>query len=565
MRSLRAQLGAQPVDGAPPSPTRPVPLWHLAPIALLLLMASVFVGYDGYVFIDEAAFLAQVELVGDGSWTVGRPLADADPDGAWVPMARSTLTDDGFAPFPNHPLHVLVATAADQVGGHVGIRLLSVLGVLGASAAAAFLAASVSIRHAVAAMWITGVTSPLLFDANLVVGHALAAAATGAALVLLFQDPMRRTPSGLVLRGAAVAGLVAAGVLLRSEVVLLGSVAGVFAFVRAARDRSRPGLVTGMAAVAGAVAAYVVEPWWIDQLVGESPGRKVIASSSRGGVDGMLRGARTVLVGLGGSGTAVVVVVVLAAATALVLRRRPADAGPAVVLAAGAATMAIVHATEPAIVPGIAWAFPLLAVGLVAGSGSAGWPTAIRWAGAAAGLFALVVLVTQYEVGGGTEWGWRYVAVVLPVVGAGLSVPVVHLAELPGRPARLAVAAVAVAVVAVPLSGLVSQRRAVERVGDLLDRTDAALASSDADLVVAAEPSFGRFAWPQSIAGDVVTVGRGEAELARLFGALDRQGVDRVLLVWDGTEPAVPSAAAEPVGEAVVLLKRAYSARAFDL
>jgi hypothetical protein len=65
-------------------------------------------------------------------------------------------------------------------------------------------------------------------------------------------------------------------------------------------------------------------------------------------------------------------------------------------------------------------AFPVLAPGLVLGR----WrsePTARALAATAAG-FGLLVALTQYARGGGFEWGWRYVAIGLP-----LAVPVALL------------------------------------------------------------------------------------------------------------------------------------------
>ena len=542
-----------------------VPLWHLAPIALILVASSFLVGHDGYVFIDEAALLAQVDLVADGAWVVERPLSDVDPGGAYAPMARSTLTDGGFAPFPNHPLHVLVATAAHEIGGVIGIRMLSVLGAVGAAGAAGWLAASRGRLHAAVAMWLAGLASPLVFDANLVVAHAVAAALTGAAFVLVFRSGPQagavRADVGVAL---AVGALIAAGALLRSEVVLLGAVMGVVAGAHGILERSRRGLLVASAALGASVGVYVLEPLWIDRLVGESPGQKVIAASSRGGLSGAREGAVTVLLGRGGAGIEIVLAVLLTAAAVVALRVRPADAGVAAVLAAAGVVAATVTVVDPHVLPGILPAFPLLAAGALAGSTGQPFPRSIRRSMQAVGLFSLLVLATQYSVGGGAEWGWRYVAVALPAVCAALSIRLVALARRPAAAARVALVGVVLVGLLVPLSGVLAQRRTVERVDDLLDRTNEAFVATEAELIVAANSSFGRYVWPRSINGDVVTV-RGAQDLEQVLGHLADRDVSRFLLVWVGSEPIMPEDLASPDGEVRRLLEGSYDARAYEL
>lgn len=165
----------------------------------------------------------------------------------------------------------------------------------------------------------------------------------------------------------------------------------------------------------------------------------------------------------------------------------------------------------------------------------------------------------------GAEWGWRYVAVALPAVCAGLSIPLVALARPPARPARLALAGVVLVGLLVPLGGIVAQRRTVERVDDLLDRTDDAFDATGSELIVTANSSFGRYVWPRSLDGDVVTVRSAGGELDRLLGLLANRDVDRILLVWVGSEPLVPVAWASPDGEVLSLLEGTYDARAYDL
>ncbi len=257
-----------------------------------------------------------------------------------------------------------------------------------------------------------------------------------------------------------------------------------------------------------------------------------------------------------------VVAVAFSAIAVWLVRRRPNDAGPAALLATVGAAAAVLRATDPDIVPGIVWAFPLLVIGLAAaGRGTRTCPAVVRSAKAVV-VFAVMVLVTQYSVGGGSEWGWRYVAVALPAVGAALAGPVVAVVDGARHrvPAIVAVAVLGFTALAIPLGGVLAQRRAVDHVDRLLDRTDAAFAAADAELIVAADPSFGRYVWKQSIAGHVVSTGRGEAELSELLGLLDDRGVERVLFVWVGDQPVLPVTPFVERGSPRTLLPRAYRA-----
>lgn len=540
--------------------------WHLLPIGVLLLASSFFVGHGGYVFIDEAALFAQAELVAEGSWTVERPLADVDPSGAYAPMARSRLTDDGFAPFPNHPLHVLLAATASDLGGRTGIRLLSVAGTLGAVAAAGYLAASVGRRESSAAMWIAGAASPLLFHSNLVVAHTLGASAAGAVLVTAFMLSARADSRGRSFVVALSVGLlVAVGALLRSEVLLMGVAIGVVCALNGMRRRRWVELVVAAGATVGTVVAYVLEPWWIAQIAGSSPGGKTIEASARAGARGALQGAQSVLFGLGRAGPALPAAVLLAVAGVVVIRLRPRVAGPGVLLAATALVAAVVHVTGPAIVPGIFFAFPLLTIGMVGLSRGHGWTRPVVSSSQAVLLFAAMVLATQYAVGGGVEWGWRYFGVALPAVSAALAVPVVALVRHSHGHGRVALAGALIVAVLVPVSGLLAQRNAISRVERLLESADALFAKVDADVIVAADPSFGRYAWGRSIAGEVVTAPNGAASIDLLLERLADQGATRILLVWVGDEPTIRRDRAAAQGEVVVLLPGAYAARPYEL
>ena len=506
---------------------------HAIAAGVVLVAVSWFVGLPGYLFIDEAAFHAQLEVLDDGGWTVERPFGDLDPDQRHVPMARAHVVEGGYAPFAKHPVHLLVAYWADALGGRAGVRALSTFGALTAAVGAALIARPLGRRPAVATLWITAIASPLVFHAQLVVGHALAA---GVAAVLLWRVLATRASA---VDPALVAGLAAVGVLVRSEFVLLVVALALSVGAMALRARSVVGVGRALAAVGGGLVAYVVEPVLVERWVGGSSSPTVISSGSRGGTSGLFEGARTALLQADQarpgaiSMLTVILVGVLGAAAIWKLRSSSPDRPLTAVIAAVSLVAAVVHLTVPDIVPGIVWAFPALWLLLALPTSDLPRPVAVGVLTST--LFALAILVTQYAVaGGGLEWGWRYFAVGLPALTPALGLGVSRLVDRT-RGDRLlqgALVAVGVASVLVPVSGLVEQRRYLSDTEYFLDRVEAA--ASDVDFVVSADPSFGRLAYPLALDGRTAPVSGDDA--ARFLGWLAEDGADEVLLVWRGDD-----------------------------
>src|SRR5262249_44478830 len=146
---------------------------------------------------------------------------------------------------------------------------------------------------------------------------------------------------------------------------------------------------------------------------------------------------------------------VLLAGAALLLHQRTSRRSWVVVAMVGAAACYVARLlVGPAgSVPGLALAFPagwflLWAAGRQVADGVAAPVMAV-----VAGVVTIAVLVTEYAIGGGVEWGGRYFAIVIPV-----AVPVLAYAAAPvvGRHGsdlgRIVVAALAVASVAATLT-----------------------------------------------------------------------------------------------------------------
>jgi hypothetical protein len=525
--------------GAPPS-ARFLAAHGLAAVAVLLAVTG-YVGLGGYFFIDEAAVHAQLDVLEKGSWTVPRPFPAEDPAGGMVAMANSAVVGDQYAPFAKHPVHVLALRGADVVGGRFGVRLLSVLGTAAAALAAAVLAGT-SRRRAALALWVTAAASPLLFDSQLVVAHALAAGVAGWLAVTVLAA---RPATWSVVGAAALAAL---GGLLRNEMVIYSGVLA--AVVVVASFRARPWGRIGVAAACamGGLTAYLAEPTIV---------RWALATDTGGGVavrpgtelQALLRAARTTTVGFGDVSTATAALGLVLVPFFLVLLawRVSASEGDHLIvaaLAAGAVGSAVLFASDPFLVPGLLWAFPLIAYLVLLLSP--------RWRGSQALVplvvflaFGAAVAASQYEQGGGHEWGWRYVAVGMPLLCATLAGVLDSLLGS-GRTARLAAVAGLGSAVIVAAGGVLVLGRDVATTREFLERATDASERADADWVVSLDPSFGRFAYPVSLEGRTVTAQPATAGRAlRLVAADD---ASRVLLVWrNGSEP--PVADLGPYGE----------------
>lgn len=500
----------------------------------MLAGVTAFVGTESHVFIDEAAHYAQIDLVEGGTWLVERPFAAQDLTGEHAPMDRAQLSGSAeYAPFVNHPLSVWIGVAAQRLGGQLGIRAVSVLGAVGAAAAAAALAERFRRGTGPLALWLTGVASPLAFDSQLIVHHALAAAVVGAAAVLWSS----RRPAVFVASGLAAASFVT--VLLRSEAMLLAIAVGLVGGAVALRRREGGLAARAGATLIGAFTAYVIEPVWIERIV-DAPdvGPRTISSSSRGGLEGQIEALRTVLfrpsyAGLADQATDVLLllaVVLAAVGVVLALRGNNAASRPLLVMAVASA---LVRLADPTVTPGLLLAFPalltaaaLLILGVHRPRGHELGLVAV------AALFAGAVAATQYDEAGGFEWGWRYVSIAVPLV-----VPTVAVAlrsaqqRLGGRRGTEVIGAVVAMSVLITASGLVEQRAIIDRTDTLLHRIESE--SVDADNLLFLDPLLGRAMWQLSLDGRAVY--SDPADSGEVLGWMRQAGARDVVLVWVGS------------------------------
>lgn len=531
-------------------------VWVHSFVLLGILIALVpIIGLRGQTLNDEGAALAQVQLLNEHhTWFMPNPFPEADPDGSAFPLDRSTQGEHGFAPLIKHPAYPVVLAGADRVGGHFGIVVLGILGTVVAAIAAALLAREIRPELALPTLWITGLFSPLFFDAFIVVAHSIAAAGAGIAALGLVRWLRHRSRLGLVMSVVGIAWVTA----LRNEGLLLGIalggavVAQALLVGRTNRGRRWPTWLIGPAIAVAAAAAFAV-----DRLVGRVliPTRlptTLSATSTTGSyladrVDAFI--LTWLLPGYASSPNPIVgpiLVVVFAALLALQLRRARPDRGLCIVAVVGMWSGAVywVVFTAVGIVPGVLMAFPLLAVAIVGWKRPRVTDTPVVVLAIAVSLFALAVLATTYRVGGTTEWGSRYLAIGIPLVTPLVALTLERLyRRLPHPRALLAVLAavplaLAPAVVSVTSLRAAHHFSAVRIAGEVADHMhDTTPGDGGKPVVVTDMLYLPRIAWrdldqARWLAAD-------DERLSELFIGLHRLGIEEFLFITDQTQPHV--------------------------
>ncbi len=454
---------------------------HLLGLIVFLLLAWFVIRPEVTYFSDEGAAAAQATQLARGEgWTYVPPFRDLDPEGSARPFLRGVGTEGGVAPYAKHPVYPLVLAGVRLLVGQIGFVLLSVFGTVVAAAGAALLASRWGSTQAVAALWLTGAASPLLFDSFLIVAHTLAAAAVVWAVLGLVLSADAATPARS--RGL-LACLVAAGVMasvwLRTESILFWSAAltvgaAIAIADREVRRRVVPLIVVVAASVVAARFAEVVAVRAIVDGVGGALPDTAPALADR------LSAAWTTLVAPSRSGRAVGDLLLLLGSVAVIVacvgwqvgRRRVLELG---MLVAVLLTVVAGVTRTPGAVPGLFVVTPWAVAGLVLLVAHRRRPPRLVTALVATlGLFFGAVLVTQYSQGGGVEWGWRYVALALPLIAV-VSVQVLAVAlEADPWARRPVVGGLAVLSIVFAVMAIAEAQRGHQASSDVLAAVDGA-------------------------------------------------------------------------------------------
>ena len=456
-------------------------LWvHAVGLAVVLAVGLVVTGPRVVYSSDEGVAVLQARMLRSGNgWLYRYPLSRIDPEDQARPFVRGDLGTKGVAPYAKHPLYPVVLAGLDLAGGDWGIRIGGVLGTFLAALLAAVLARELDARLDRIVLWTVGVASPLFFDAYVVLAHSLAAAATAGGVLLAVRALRRgRSTSGRAMCVAGLGLLLVVASMLRTEALFVGPAVALACGVLAvlARVPVRRAVVVGAAAIGASGVAWLTDRTLARAIIGTPlPGVPNAAPASwiAGRWDALHATWLQASYGGGRTGDlALEAGAVLLAGAALLLHQRTDRRAWVVAAMVGAAACYVIRlVVGPAgSIPGLALAFPagwflLWAAGRRATEGVAAPVMAV-----VAAAVTIAVLVTEYAIGGGVEWGGRYFAVVIPVavpVLAFAAAPVIrrHGAEL----ARIVVIALAVASVAATLTAAQALRVGHTHTAEVLD------------------------------------------------------------------------------------------------
>ena len=516
---------------------------------LVVLLAGVAVIHNGYIAVpDEGVYSAQAENLAAGSWESARPAPDLDPEGVYDGLVPGFSAGDVSVPHHRNPLYPAILGVSYRIGGTVGLLLASAVAVWIAATATALVARRLRPAVGVPALWLSGLGTPLVFSAAVVLGHALAAAACALLLLSLAAALDGRQLRWLALTVLSVVVLVS----VRSEGVIVAAAAGITVLAAAVprpgrRRADRPGLVAGVTVLATAAVAYRFTSWWTSRIVaGASGGGEVAAFAVPPDRDPVTATWIALLrpwdSGLNAEPAAVLVVFsVLLAAVILrfVPRFRALGLG---LLAVGALSGVVLAIRPPYLITGLLPAFPLLVAVVFLGRTDLRRPSIARLTGIAV-LSGAGILLTIYSDGGSTQWGGRFLHVLIPALVPLVVVGLDHArVRLEPREALFAAACVLVATASMTTVAVRANLSNRDRFERLVSETRSILSEGDGRQLVIYAPlssdGGSRGFWAER--DEVAVLRPGDLRLLfPLVGTAAEAGVDRIVVVSTVAAPSL--------------------------
>ena len=445
----------------------------LVPVSLAALPTTTFTP-------DEGVYGTQMVALDEGDWAYHPPSASIDPDGEFFPIPQAPGEGGAREVYVRHPAYPVVLQAVEAAFGRGWVLLVpGLLGVLAAALAAWSLADALGVERGRLAFWLV-VASPVAFNGFVLWGHAIGAALSGWAFVVLARAVRRPSVGAWV--GVGVLG--AAGLLIRSEgLVVAGAIVTVTAVLGVVHRRIA--LVAGAAGVgllcAGAVLA---ERGWIVSIVGAAGN---LAEPRAGGnlgdvgfVEGRFEGLRRAIFGGSLYKPGAALVAQLAAVLLLVgaydWHRGGGRRRGLALLALGSGLLVVRVVAEP-IDPitglGIAWPVCWLGAAQLVGWVRTGTIERLLVT-CVTGLVVAGILATQYADGGALQWGGRFFQPVVVPLAVAAGAMVAARPRLGGP----ATAALAVLPAVLGVVSLVATRAQHERLYDAIRANDAGLVIS---------------------------------------------------------------------------------------
>ena len=487
---------------------------------------------DSSVTSDDGAYAYAASTLDDGSWDYDYWFAEADPEGDYFPLVLAGSTDGRYYPSTRYPLW----TRALQVGEHrFGLAGLRVLPLLGLGVA---LAASVAIAAAVAGSQVRwpalalAASSPLVFNGLQLWAHAVAAGLVALVVLASLRIRAARAPSiGWLVLAPTCAALAAA---IRADGLVFALAAGAALGIGGLLRRRQLEVLVALAVGLAAFGAFRSSAAAMTSIMGSSGGGGE-SLGSRGSLDpsGLARGfGETFLFDGGGPGVVLVVLTVAVTIGAVVLLRHGSTGVASALLGCvvGVQALRIVIGGDD-LVHGLVGAWPVAL--LVLAEPMERRTVEERFLLLILALGATGIVLTQYDSGGGLNWGGRFLASALPLIAALVAATLVRVGASsvgageapPGHVPRLRAVVAALAAVALVASLVAdaSNRLANDR---LIDDVEAAPATVP---VITSAPGLPRIAWRTYPDRDWLLL-RSDDSRQQLRTALVEAGVERVAL-----------------------------------
>ncbi len=531
-------------------------LRHAVALLAILLALIPILGGNGLFSADEGAGILQVKVLAEtGQWRLEHPLPEVDPSGEHFSLHLAAGNEDGYVLISRKPAYTGMLTALWKVmPSPMLLMALSAVGATIAALGSALLSRYFRPDIDVVVLWGVGLMSPLAFDSQLIIAHALAAGFAALAAVFLLRASRESSSLRSVMAGCLMVAML---VVTRTEGVIAAlSLCGALGLFGLVRKNVRE-VTVAAAGLATAVVAFVSDRAIAAAIEGEAiiriNGTNVSTPRVRS-LDSQLEGLNRTWLWARSGGIApsdyLLVLAIAMIAIALVLARRPHMQDVAGKLAIAGAVLAVAKfLAEPSVViPGLLVAFPLVVFGLVTlrRSHASGVGSILLLAFA---VYCVGVAATQYREGGSAEFGGRYFAVGLPFVAPLLFAAVVDRLSSVSQVARqrlgLAVVVVSVTTIGSGLLGLASSQNHSAELVAAIDLTMDELSETTGEraVVLTTQNPVGRFAWDQQDDGAILLVARDE--LDALATRLGSDGTTRFALVTidpDGDVGQLPGA-----------------------
>lgn len=382
---------------------------------------SFFAPADASVSSDDGAYVLAARAVEEGRWYV--PYAADDVVGAEVvePYGGGSQGDSRSYPYTKRPLWVMVVAVADGVGGVIGMRLL-LLGAVGCGiVATAALGGMIHSRRVGCLSAVAMALSPYVLNGLQLWAHA----ATVPLMAFAYMTAARGLAQTVRLRSVVgVVVSVAAAVALHQSSIPFAAALCVVLFGHGLFGRNVSAVIVagsvGAGAVAGQVGSSLSRAILVDQPLGVRSAIQPAVSqpgvTTWGRVEGFLDVFATNISGHGSTEATVLglMAVLLVLCSAVAWRRSLAFTSVVLMAVAVAFWVVRIAIDGDAFATGLFVAWPVVC--LIAVRPPRAWAPAEQMLVQAVLLAFPIVALRLTEVGGGLNWGGRYLSPAVPVL-----------------------------------------------------------------------------------------------------------------------------------------------------